>query len=167
MFVRLYNYHLSKPDAIPMRQAQSLDRTLPSFPLILPIIHLIPRLVEPTRLQTESQHPSLSHSPFSGPNQPASRDPFNQTKQNKQTKRAVRTYIRFLLPNLLPKLVAPDPMIPLPARHRIVRIPALRRRAGDMRLGAAAGREAVLDVLHAGRAEEARERVQVCVLEEA
>lgn len=70
-----------------------------------------------------------------------------------------------LFPNLLPKLIGPDALILRGARLDVRATPQLRRRPGDMRLSAAAGREAVLDVLHAARREEAGDGVHVCVLE--
>jgi len=66
-----------------------------------------------------------------------------------------------LPPNLLPKLVTPNPLIPTTLRTTLdlITIPPFCRGPGDVRLGAAAGREAVLDVLHARGAEEEGEWV--------
>lgn len=70
-----------------------------------------------------------------------------------------------LLPNLLRKRIAPDPLLLRGARLDVPAAPQLRRRARDVRLGAAAGREAVLDVLHPARREEVGDGVHVGVLE--
>lgn len=72
-----------------------------------------------------------------------------------------------LLPNLLPKLIAPNPLILRGARLDLLAVPPLRRRPRDVRLGGAAGGEAVLDVGDAGGMEEVGEGVQVGVLEGA
>lgn len=74
-----------------------------------------------------------------------------------------------LPPNLLPKLVTPNPLIPTTLRPTLdlIATPRRRRGPGHVRLGAAAGREAVLDVLHARGAEEEGEGVEGGVLEEA
>ncbi len=74
-----------------------------------------------------------------------------------------------LTSNLLPELVTPNPLIPTTLRTTLdlITIPPFCRGPGDVRLGAAAGREAVLDVLHARGAEEEGEWVQGGVLQEA
>ncbi len=69
-----------------------------------------------------------------------------------------------LLPNLLPKPITPNALTLLRPALDIPRIAPLRRRAGDMRRRAAAGREALFDVFDAGGLEDAGDGIEAGVL---